>query len=183
MAQVAMHKVTAMPGSPAADSVYYVSNGTYTECYVTNNAGVAKLLFSQATVDTAITNALAAKNTIEIVDDIAGRDALFTGTTNILALVNDASADATVSSGSALYSYRGSDSVVSKVSEFESMDVTLSWGNITGGPTSTPAQIDSAVGAQHSHNNLPVLEDLSDSSGALHYKGAAVTTEWSTLNW
>jgi len=183
MAQVAMHKVTAMPGTPAADSVYYVSNGTYTECYVTDSAGVAKLLFSQTTVDTAISNALAAKNTIEIVDDISGRDALFTGASNVLALVNDASADPTVSSGSALYSYRGSDSVVTKVSEFESMDVTLSWGNITGGPTSTPAQIDAAVGAQHSHNNLSVLEDLSDSSGALQYKGAAVTTEWSTLNW
>ena len=42
MAAIKFHKVTAMPGSPEANAVYFVVNGTFCETYVTDSAGNTK---------------------------------------------------------------------------------------------------------------------------------------------
>lgn len=69
-----------------------------------------------------------------VVDDIATRDDLFDVTKGDVAYVVDASADANVGSGAALYVYDGSD--WKRIAKFESLNVTSS--NITEG-TLNPA--------------------------------------------
>lgn len=64
-----------------------------------------------------------------VVDDIATRDDLFDVTKGDVAYVVDASADANVGSGAALYVYDGSD--WKRIAKFESLNVTSS--NITEG--------------------------------------------------
>lgn len=186
MALVKFFKVAVLPGTLEADAFYYVENGSYAESYITNSAGTAKAVGNSAMInaliDAAITDALADYNTLEIVADIAARNALALAR-NALVLVIDASADATVAGGSALYAYNEVAASWTKVAEYESMDVVIQWSAIQGAPSSTPAQIDSTVSQAHSHNNKPVLDDLSDNAGQLNYKGAAITTEWQTNNW
>lgn len=83
-------------------------------------------------------------------EDIAERDALaVTATKDILVLVGDATADATVDAGSALYFYELANTAWHKVAEFESMDVIIP--------------------------NKSILEKLSvDEKGNLLYDGAAI---------
>lgn len=81
--------------------------------------------------------------------DIAARDALVL-TKNTFVFVADASADATVDAGAALYFYNLATTSYTKVAEYESMDFTIP--------------------------NLGILADLSDIGGALGYKGALVAT-------
>lgn len=186
MALVKFYKVAVLPGELQPDSFYYVENGGYAESYLTDSAGTAKAVGNSAMInaliDAAITDALADYNALEIVVDIAARDALELAR-NALVLVIDASADATVGAGSALYAYSESADSWTKVAEYESMDVVIQWAAIQGRPNSTPAQIDSAVSQAHSHGNKAVLDGLSESAGQLHYNGAPITTEWATNNW
>lgn len=183
------HKVAALPGTLVADAFYLVENGNYAETYVTDDAGVAKMVGNSVMTNALIAEALAnwsgAGNMVEIVADIAARDTLIaTLDHNAMILVIDATGDPTVNSGSALYAYDDTAAEVYKIAEYESMDVVIQWAAIQGGPTSTPAQIDDAVSKAHSHTNKTVLDDLTDNgSGGLLYKGVAVTTDWTTRNW
>ena len=66
------------------------------------------------------------------------------------------------------------------------MDLVLNWSSIVGGPTSTPAQIDEAVAAKHTHVNKNALDKVGeDVEGNFTYGGVAVggTTKWATTNW
>ncbi len=188
MALVKFFKVTTLPAQLEGDSFYYVSNGDVAESYLTNSAGVAKSLGNTAMINALIQAALAdfasESNAVEIVADIAARDALTTGSDrNLMILVIDATDDPTVNTGSALYAYAKDSDTTYKVAEYESMDVVLSWSNLSGRPTSTPAQIDAAVGQAHGHDNKAVLDKLSESSGQLRYNNQPLTTDWSTNNW
>lgn len=70
---------------------------------------------------------------IRVVADLSERDELdrFEG---LRVLVTDASADSTVDVGWAEYVWNGSEFI--KVAEAESLDVVLSWDNVTGKPSS-----------------------------------------------
>ena len=114
--------------------------------------------------------------------DITARDALVLDK-NSLVLVYDASADATVVAGAAVYYYDLSLTSWTKVMEYESMDLVLTWDSITDGPTSTPAQVDSAVAQSHTHANKSELDKIGEAAGQLTYNGAAISTDWTTLNW
>ncbi|EWC39546.1 hypothetical protein [Stutzerimonas stutzeri] len=188
MAQVKFYKVATLPGTLEADAFYFVENGTYTESYLTNSAGAARSIGNSAMINSLVNAALASwsgnASALEIVADIAARDALTaTLDVNAMILVIDASADATVDSGSALYAYGASTSTVYKLAEYESMDVIIQWSSIQGGPSSTPAQIDSAVSQAHSHTNKSVLDLLSADSEGLTYGGVGVSSRWATNNW
>lgn len=181
MAVVNVVRVNALPDPLAANTIYFVASGANgLQTVVTgNDASVVKsgltsgqvqgLIDSsitsatssiQADVDTKIAtaiNGLDLTNVAEIVDDIAARDAL-TPTKNIFVLVVDASADATVEAGAALYFYIFDDETYVKVSEYESMDVIIP--------------------------NKSILQDLGDDNGLLTYKGAAVGTVLAgTMEW
>ena len=188
MAQVRFYKVTSLPGTLQPDSFYYVENGSYAESYLTNSAGVARSVGNSAMINALISEALAnwsgAASTVQIVADIAARDALIaTLDANAMILVIDASADPTVDIGSALYAYDATADETYKIAEYESMDVTLTWAAIVGGPSSTPAQIDSAVSASHTHANKATLDKFGEVGGLLRFNGSPIPAEWGGANW
>jgi hypothetical protein len=188
MATLGFYKVTALPGALVANAVYFVENGTFAETYVTNAAGVARSIGNSTMInslaDARIASALADRNLIEIVATIAARNALAASAQrNLLVLVEDATGDATVASGAALYSWKEAGATWSKITEYESVDVVLNWANIQGRPTSSPTQIDAAVTASHSHANLTALNKIAESGGQMTYDGQPVGSNWTTNNW
>lgn len=188
MAQVNFHKVSSLPGTLVADSFYLVSNETYAEAYLTDQNGTAKMIGNSTMTNALIDAKLADFNNMKIVDDIAARDALAsTLERNIIVLVLDASADPEVSSGGALYAFSVDTEDFTGdfflLVAFEDLDISLHWDNIDGTPTSTPAQIDTAVGNAHTHSNKAVLDDFALDEGELEYDGTRVITKWATKNW
>ncbi len=186
--QVKFFKVATLPTPLEPNSFYYVENGTYTESYLTNSAGVAKSVGNSAMINALVSEALAnwggSASSLSIVPDIAARDALTkNATTNLMILVVDASGDITVDSGSALYAYAFTSKVTYKLSEYESMDVVLEWNSIEGRPTSTVAQIDNTVSLAHTHDNKTVLDKLTEVGGVLRYDDKGINPEWTTNNW
>lgn len=181
MAALNFYKVTSLPGTLVANSVYFVENGTYAETYVTDTAGVAKGV-GNSTMITAVAGGAGAPSQVEVVADIAARDAL-TLTKNTMVLVLSAIGDATVAAGSALYVWVQSTTSYSKIAEYESMDVVLQWANIQGKPTSSVANIDLAVTNSHTHSNKASLDKISEIGGLLAYDGAVVATQWISTDW
>lgn len=59
----------------------------------------------------------------------------------------------------------------------------LDWAFLVNGPSSSVANIDDAVSKKHSHTNSSVLDDLSDTGGALYYNGSSVGGTGSNLVW
>lgn len=187
MASFKVHKVTALPGSPEANSIYLVApagSPAFVEMYVTGTTGsTIKRMINTADVNAMIQAAVSSANALAVVADIAARNAL-APTSNVTVLVLDASADATVASGAATYVYRLSNTTWYKISEAESMDLAITWASITGKPTSTPAAIDAAVSASHTHANLTQLGLIGqDASGDLTYNGLNVSPRLSTAAW
>lgn len=188
MAGIKFFKVATLPGTLQAHAFYFVENGTYAESYITDDAGTARSMGNSAMINALVAAAIASwesqANTLDIVDDITARDALTASLDrNAMILVLDATGDATVSTGSALYAFANATSTTYKLSEYESMDVVVQWTSISGRPSATPAQIDTAVSQSHTHSNKAVLDALTDSGGTLNYNGSPISTEWSTANW
>ncbi len=105
-----------------------------------------------ATTDTKVATAIAAldqSNVAVYAANIAARDALVLTKTSFV-MVADATGDATVNSGAALYFYNKVGSTYTKIAEYESMDLTIP--------------------------NLNILADFSDIGGLLGYKGTLVAT-------
>ncbi len=94
--------------------------------------------------------------------------------------VIDATDDPTVDKGSALYVYTlnsNSPTHWRKCYETEMMDFVLDpigWDDLTIKPNSSPEEIDQSVENSHSHINLSVLSELSDSGGILTYRNERV---------
>lgn len=145
--------VDALPGTPAGNTVYFITDGaggltiTVTNPDGTTARSTKTTAQIQSLIDTAIGGSAGA---IPIYTaTIATRDAL-TLTKNTFVFVADASADATVDAGAALYFYAyGEGSPWKKVYEYEGMDFTIP--------------------------NVTILSDLSDIGAKLGYKGALVS--------
>lgn len=186
MTAVRFFKETALPTSLEPNAFYMIAptdSSEYVEIYVTQTDGVARRIIQDADVQAMISAAMASANTLIMVEDIAERDAL-TLNANAFVFVRDASADPTVDSGGATYSYRHSDTSFTKQSEAESQDIILSWDRITGRPASTPVQIDAAVGAMHTHSNKTDLDQIGrDADGNLTFSGELPATGWATESW
>lgn len=181
--------LSALPGTLEPDAFYYIENGTYAEAYITNSAGVARMVGNSTMINALIAAELSqwtgSSSQVTIVADIAARNALTADAeTNLMVVVLDASDDPTVDSGSALYAYSLSADTWYKLSEYESMDVTVAWDDISGKPSSTAAQIDSAVSQAHQHTNKAQLDKVGeDANGNLTYNGSAVKTQWIDKAW
>lgn len=180
--------VTALPSTLESDAFYYVENGTFAESYITSKTGVAKTVGNSAMINSLIATAMAGwtgeTSQVQIAANIPALAALeSTAEVNLMVLVVDASADATVSSGSALYAYDFATSTRYKLAEYESMDVVMRWADLQDKPTSTVAQIDDTVNKAHAHNNKAVLDELGDVADELTYKGVSIGANWTTKNW
>lgn len=187
MARIKFFKETALPGTLQAHSVYLVNptaKPDFVEIYVTNASAVAKRIIDETRVQAMIDASGGGGGTeLEVVANIAARDAL-TPTANVQAFVIDASADGTVTSGSATYIYDFANTTWYKTSEFESLDVVLSWENLTDKPSSSVADIDDAVAKKHSHANKTQLDKIDeDGDGNFTYNSALPRTGWETTAW
>lgn len=187
MANYKIFKETALPGVLEAHSIYLIAPAArpdFVEIYVTGAvATTVKRVIDQTQVQTMIDSAMSGLGGLTVVDNIAARNAL-SPTQNIMVLVVDASADANVTSGSATYVWRQSTTSWIKISESESMDLTFSWSGISGRPSSTPAQIDSAVANSHTHSNKTQLDKISeDGNGNFTYNGELPVIAWNSTNW
>lgn len=186
--RVKFYAVDALPPTLEADSFYYVANGTVAESYLTDKSGNAKSVGNSVMINQLVANALAnwegASSQVSIVADIAARDALIlTLEKNAMILAVDATADPTVDVGSALYAFDFETDTTYKVAEYESMDLVIQWNEIQGRPSSTPTQIDDAVGKAHQHSNMTTLDKFSESSGELLFNGEGIATQWATKDW
>ena len=186
MATYNIYKETTLPGSLQPHSIYLVAPPgapTFVEMYVTGaSASTVKRIIDAAHVQSLIDAAIGGLGGIEVVADIAARNAL-APTKNIQVLVLNAIADPTVTAGSATYVYQHATTTWHKISEAESIDVALSWAAITGKPTSAPAAIDAAVTNSHTHANKTQLDKVGESGGNFTYNGALPKTEWNSVAW
>lgn len=189
MANIRIFKETSLPGVLAANAVYLIAPAAgpadYCEVYVTDNAGAASRHLPtrteiQAMIDAAV--AAGSGGTV-IVDDIAARDAIDADNAQTVYVV-DASADPTVAAGGASYIWRESSGAWIKMSEAESLDISLAWAGISGRPASTPAEIDAAVTQRHVHANISELNKIGeDGSGNMTYDGAQPYSPWASTGW
>lgn len=188
MAVLKLHKVTALPGTLEGHAVYLVApsgNPDYVEMYVTSADGSsARRIINandiQAMIDAAVAGI---QGGLEIVADIAARDAL-TPSNGKYVLVLDASADPTVDSGAASYVWRAATSEWIKLTEYESLDMTITWSMIQGAPASSPAAIDAAVANSHTHANMTQLGKIGeDADGNLTYDGQPPRARLETTDW
>lgn len=188
MPNIRIHKTTALPGTLEGHSVYLVAPAAkpnYVEMYVTSADGsvVRRIINSddiQAMIDASIASS---GNGIDIVSDIAARNAL-TPTNGKYVLVLDASADPTVNSGAASYVWRAATSQWIKLTEYESLDMTITWAMIQGGPSSTPSAIDAAVANSHTHANMTQLGKIGeDGNGDFTYDGQYPRARLETAEW
>jgi|TARA_R110000851_G_C13028964_1_gene560922 hypothetical protein len=189
MAEYKVFKETTLPtvGSLDVHSIYLVAPAAspdYVEIYVTGaSTSTVKRVIDQSDVQSMIDSDIAALSAIEVVADIAARDAL-TLTANTQIMVLDATADATVDSGAATYIYRQSDTSFTKIAEYESLDVILNWSDIVGRPSSAVADIDDAVTKRHVHANKAELDLITeDGNNRLLYNGNLPVIAWDSVNW
>ncbi|CAH1044560.1 hypothetical protein [Halomonas sp. TD01] len=189
MASLTVYRETALPGTLTANSIYFVapaSRPDYVEIYVTgNDPATVKRVIDEEDVQALIDASMASggANTLEIVNDIAARDALVLEG-NTLVLVLDASADATVASGAATYAYRHSDTSWTKISEAESLDINFNWSSLADKPVSAVSDIDDAVTKRHAHANKTQLDKIDeDANGNMTYGGSLPVTAWASNSW
>lgn len=168
-----------LPQTIAPSTMYIVKSPTnpdLVDIYVSNKTGTSvRHIISEAEIQSKITQALSSSlanfTDVQIVANIAGRNALNL-TANGLALVLDATADNTVTRGAAMYVYNSANANWYKVAEYESMDVTPQWENIMGRPSAPVADIDEAVAMRHVHANMTSLNKISeDADGNLMFGG------------
>lgn len=183
-----IRKETAVPGSFGPHELVLVAPAarpSSVEIYVSSSDGttarrVPTVPDIEAMIDAAVASG---SGGAVIVDDIAARNAITAENAQTVYVV-DASADATVTGGGALYIWRASTEAWIKMSEAESLDLSLTWAAITGGPASTPAQIDAAVAASHSHANITELNQIGqDGDGNLTYGGNLPRAALSSTAW
>lgn len=184
--QMRIERVNALPATLTGSTMYVVKSteAGLADVYFTNNAGTeARHVIKKSEINDMITNSISSFSNIQMAADITARNAL-APTRNVLSLVLDATGDATVTSGAALYLYDVATTTWHKVSEFESMDVTLTWDAIQGRPTSTVTQIDDAVAQAHSHANKAQLDKIGeDGDGLFQYNGAYIEANIAVNEW
>lgn len=133
----------------AGDAAALASSKTYTD-----NAITAEVTRSNTYADNAVATGIAALDlsaTVQYADNIAGRDIIAADLTkSSLIFVVDATGDATVTVGSALYFYNVPNATFTKVAEYESLDLIIP--------------------------NKTILEGFSVVQSRLHFDGVMIAT-------
>lgn len=178
-------KVNAVPATLVADAIYIVADGTdpeLAEIYISDATGSAsRALLTKAATQALIDTAISGLSENVVVATFPALPAA-NSVGSELYFVADASGDPTVDTGGARYRSDGTNWI--KFGEDESMDIdfsaiSIAWSQLTGGPASTPAQIDSAVNNSHSHANLTELNKLGeDANGLATYGGSLIRATW-----
>jgi len=186
MSLLRIERVLALPGVLTPSTMYIVKSAVapHAELYFSDATGAeARHVINKTEVGNMITAAIASFSNIQVVANNAARDALVLDH-DALVLSLDATADVTVITGAALYVYQLSNTTWHKVSEFESLDVTLTWAAIQNKPTSLVADIDDAVAKRHVHANSAQIDLIGeDVNGKLTYNGVNPEAYLAVSNW
>jgi hypothetical protein len=181
-----IERVNALPATLTPSTMYIVKSAdtTLVDIYFTNSTATElRHVLSKSDVAAMVQQSVSSLSSIHIAATIVARDAL-TLTSNSFVLVSDATGDATVASGAALYLWNNTTSSFSKITEYESLDIVLRWSDIQNKPTSTVADIDDAVAKKHTHGNSAQLAKIGeDANGLLTYNGEYVTAALSKAEW
>ena len=190
MSLLTIFKEKALPTQLVPNAMYLIAPPTkphYVEIYISDVSGstikrIPTTEDIQAMIN-ASTGSITPGNKMEVVANIAARDAL-EPTDDMMVMVIDASDDPTVVTGAATYIYQIATLNWHKISETESMDLVLDWNNIQNRPMSGVLEIDDAVNKRHSHANLVQLDKISDDgNGNLMYDGAYPKAGLQSENW
>ena len=184
--QLRIERVLALPGTITGSTMYVVKSAEagLADVYFSNQDGTeVRHVIKKSEIESMVSTAVTDFTNIQVVADITARDAL-APTRNVLALVIDASADTTVTAGAALYVYQLDTTTWIKVSEFESLDVTLTWAAIQNKPMAAVADIDDAVAKRHTHANSAMLDKIGeDVHGHLLYDNQLIQAAIAVANW
>ena len=173
MSVMRLRKAASLPAVLEASTLYFIPGATNElfELHVSDKTGATtRRLPTTADINTAIAAALAGLSGVKVVANIAERDAL-APTTVTQVMVLDATADPSVTGGTATYVFNPVDSSWTKISESESMDLVLQWDNVQGRPTSSVASIDQAVTDSHTHDNKALLDTIEVVGGEVKVNG------------
>jgi TUP1-like enhancer of split len=178
---------TTLPGTLQPYAIYLIapaSKPNFVEIYVSDSTGAAaKRVLNESDIQALIDASASSSSSLTIVDNIAARNAL-TPTSNIQVFVINATGDPTVNSGGATYIYRVSTTSWIKISEAESLDLSLTWASLSGKPTSNVSDIDNAVALRHSHSNKTELDKIGENgNGNFTYNGSLPLIDWSSIGW
>jgi hypothetical protein len=186
MTTLRIERVTALPSTVTASTMYFVKSAEspFFELYVTSSDGLdTRHVINKSEIGTLITDAVAGLSNIISSATITTRDALVL-TANALVLVLDATGDTTVAAGAAMYFYDFTATTWTKVTEYESLDLSLTWANIANKPSSIVADIDDAVSKKHAHTNSAALAKIGeDTDGKLTYNSAGVEATIAVSDW
>lgn len=181
-----IERVTALPETPAASTMYIVKSAEspFAEVYFTSTDGQdVRHVINKAEIQSLINQSVADFSNIEVVADIAARD-LLAPTRNLMALVIDATGDATVAAGAATYVFSKTGGTWTKIAEYESLDLSITWAALQGKPTSSVAAIDDAVSKAHTHANLTQLDKVGeDGDGTFTYGGQPIRATLDNAGW
>lgn len=186
-ADLKVYKVSVLPATFVASAIYLVpvsGSATLLDIYVADSTGTTvRNIISKSEIASMIAEAGIGSGSTVVVADIAARDAL-APTEVTIAIVLNATADATVAAGAATYVFNPDDTTWSKISEAESLDVVLEWANIQNRPNSSAAAIDAAVTASHTHANAAVLDKFGENAeGGPTYDGTDITMALAAEEW
>jgi len=187
MSAIKFFKVTTLPVALEGHAIYLVapaSKPNHLEVYVTSaDASSIKRIVNIDDIQAMINSSIAASSAFEVVDNIAARNALSL-TNNKFVLVLNATGDPTVTAGAATYAWRSALSTWVKISEYESLDVIISWDAVQNKPTSLVTDIDAAVAQRHVHTNFTELTKISENSNVdFQYAGAYPRARLEVADW
>ena len=172
-----VEKLTSVPSLPTTPNTIFLvapsDKPDFLEIYVSNRDGTElKRSINENDVKLWASQYAHYSDKYKVVDDIHERDSLVDKSASVF--VRDATGDPTVKKGGAFYIFDAYAGIWVKISEAESLDVTLSWENIDGRPDVTAKQITDAVGKTHTHLNAEQLHKIDEEDGKLTYNGKLV---------
>lgn len=184
---VKIFKTTTLPAVLEGHAIYLVAPAAkpnHVEIFVTSaDASVVKRVVNIDDIQSMVNTSIANNSAIEIVDNIAARNAL-TPVNGRPVLVIDATGDATVATGAATYVWRSITSTWIKLTEHESLDVVLEWSAIQNRPTSSVGDIDLAAAQRHVHPNMTELGKVGENVAeeflyaGLHPRARLEVADW-----
>lgn len=160
MLNIAIANATPALGEIAARTLYLAKNGSDLELSLSNVDG-SELYMVPTRADIATMIGTAINTDAGLIPVVAADYAALTALVptlekNTFVFVNDASGDATVDAGSALYFVDADQGTFTKVYEYEGLDVQIP--------------------------NLAILENFSEVGGQLHYNGVQLLQVTNTVN-
>jgi hypothetical protein len=198
MAKMSFQQVIQLPSTLTPNTAYFIKSATsgLMEIHVSNSDGTGTLhVINRDEINTMISNAVTGSTAIKAVNNIDERNATTLPTSGFV-MVKDATGDSTVHSGAALYFYDTTLTLTdkqtnadrfSKIAEYESLDLQLTWEALQNKPASSVADIDDAVAKRHSHANLAQLNLITErADGEFLYNGqltVARAVELSNAAW